>query len=133
MADAGPEWPEADGEIRANGGAAAPAGDGPAGPDAGSSPAEPAVDGRPSAVQIELGPPPPSVARSLRLGAGQPVATVTVLFEEPSGQKPVALTVAMLRPDLFRIVVEAAEVPVPAVGGDGSGSSWTHAAEGWEP
>lgn len=85
--------------------------------------------GLPRAVQVELGPPPPSVARSLRLSAGQSVATVTVRFEEPAGHTPVALTMAMLRPDLFRIVVQA-----PGGGHlDGFRSTWTHAAEGWEP
>jgi hypothetical protein len=85
------------------------------------------------AIQIELGPPPPSVARSLRLSAGQSVATVTVRFEDPAGSSPVALTMAMLRPDLFRIVVQAPETAQPAPGGDGFASAWTHAAEGWEP
>jgi hypothetical protein len=87
----------------------------------------------PRAIQIELGPPPPSVARSLRLSAGQSVATVTVRFEDPSGSTPVALTMAMLRPDLFRIVVQAPETAQPAPGVDGFASAWTHAAEGWEP
>ncbi len=40
------------------------------------------------AGQIELAPPPLSVARSLRLGAGEPVATVTVSFEDPAATTP---------------------------------------------
>lgn len=67
----------------------------------------PASAGVPGAAQLELGPPPPSVARSLRLSAGQPVATVTVRFEDPLASNPVAVTKVMLRPDLFRIVVQA--------------------------
>jgi len=81
------------------------------------------------ALQIELAPPPPSVARSLRLAAGEPVAMVTVSFENPATHRPVAITTAMLRPDLFRIVIEAA----PAGRAGGSASVWTHAATGWEP
>ena len=79
------------------------------------------VAGRARAVQVELGPPPPSVARSLRLAPGQPVATVTARFEDPAAT-PVALTVAMLRPDLFRIVVRAGDDDQPA--GDASVPAW---------
>jgi UTRA domain len=91
--------------------------------------AAPAVTARPRALQLELAPPPSSVARSLRLAAGELVATVTVSFEDPAGHRPVAITTAMLRPDLFRIVIEAA----PDARADGSASVWTHAATGWEP
>ena len=88
---------------------------------------------RPGAVQIEMGLPPPSAARTLRLSAGEPVATVTVSFAMPATGAPVALTMVMLRPELFRIVVEA--VP-PDSGAEGAGalaSGWTHTADGWEP
>ena len=93
-----------------------------------TSPA-PAAQAR--ALQIELAPPPPSVARSLRLAAGELVATVTVSFEDPAGRRPVAITTAMLRPDLFRIVIQAAAGPDGRAGG--FASVWTHAATGWEP
>ena len=93
--------------------------------------AAPAAAARPRALQIELAPPPSSVARSLRLAAGELVATVTVSFEDPAGRRPVAITTAMLRPDLFRIVIEA--VAGPGGRAHGSASVWTHAATGWEP
>jgi DNA-binding GntR family transcriptional regulator len=93
-----------------------------------TSPA-PAAQAR--ALQIELAPPPPSVARSLRLAAGEPVAMVTVSFEDPAARRPVAVTTAMLRPDLFRIVIQAAAGPDGRAGG--FASVWTHAATGWEP
>jgi GntR family transcriptional regulator len=89
--------------------------------------------GRARAVQIELAPPPPSVARSLRLGAGEPVATVTVSFEDPAAHYPIALTTAMLRPDMFRIVVQAGAPAPPGADPDGLATAWTHTAEGWEP
>jgi hypothetical protein len=73
------------------------------------------------------------VARSLRLSAGQPAALVTVRFDDPEAGRPVALTIAVLRPDLFRIVVESGENPL----GDGEqgtfSAAWTHAVEDWEP
>ena len=63
--------------------------------------------GQPTALHLEMQPPPSSVARGLRLRAGQPAAMVTVRFDEPTACKPVALTVAALRPDLFRIVIDS--------------------------
>ena len=93
--------------------------------------AAPAAPARPRALQIELAPPPSSVARSLRLTAGELVATVTVSFEDPATHRPVAVTTAMLRPDLFRIVIQAGAGPDGRT--DGCASVWTHAAAGWEP
>ena len=107
--------------------------------------------GEPRAVHVEMQPPPPSVARSLRLSAGQPAALVTVRFDDPGEDRPVALTIAVFRPDLFRIVVESGGQLLPDGGagravepvepggpsaprGEGSFSAaWTHAVEDWEP
>jgi len=73
--------------------------------------------GQPVALHLEMQPPPSSVARGLRLRAGQPAAMVTVRFDEPAARRPVALTVAALRPDLFRIVIDspAESAPLRAV------------------
>ncbi len=87
---------------------------------------------RPGAVQIEMGLPPPSAARTLRLGAGGLVATVTVSFADPATGSPAALTMAMLRAELFRIVVEAGPLQVPADSAEGLPTTWTHAVEGWD-
>ena len=89
----------------------------------------PGANSTPRALFLEMQPPPPSVARSLRLSAGQPAAMVTVRFDDPAEGRPTALTVAVLRPDLFRIVVES-----PAEGTEASFSgAWTHALQDWEP
>jgi DNA-binding GntR family transcriptional regulator len=120
-----PGEPQA-GAPAAAGGAGSPAREaGPAGP------ARPTVAAQARALQIELAPPPPSAARSLRLAAGEPVAMVTVSFEDPATHRPVAITTAVLRPDLFRIVIHAAAGPDGRAGG--FASVWTHAAAGWEP
>jgi DNA-binding GntR family transcriptional regulator len=87
---------------------------------------------RPDAVQIEMGLPPPSAARTLRLSAGEPVATVTVRFAVPATGTPVALTMAMLRPELFRIVVEAARQQMPGQGTAALASAWTHTGDAWD-
>jgi DNA-binding GntR family transcriptional regulator len=63
--------------------------------------------GAPVALHLEMQPPPSSVARGLRLRAGQPAAMVTVRFDDQLSGKPAALTVAALRPDLFRIVIDS--------------------------
>jgi DNA-binding GntR family transcriptional regulator len=65
-----------------------------------------APGGRPAALNVEMRPPQSSVARGLRLAPGEPAITVTIRFDESS--VPVALTVVMLRPDLFKVSVETA-------------------------
>jgi DNA-binding GntR family transcriptional regulator len=64
---------------------------------------------RPAALNVEMRPPQSSVARGLHLGPGEPAITVTIRFDESSG--PVALTVVMLRPDLFKVSIETAISP----------------------
>jgi len=63
----------------------------------------------PAVVDLELSPPQPSVARSLRLVPGQPAITVTVRFDDPAAARPAGLTVVILKPELFRVVVETRE------------------------
>jgi DNA-binding GntR family transcriptional regulator len=65
------------------------------------------VLGVPAALHMEMQPPPSSIARGLRLGAGQPAAMITVRFDDRASGRPVALTVAALRADMFRIVVDS--------------------------
>jgi DNA-binding GntR family transcriptional regulator len=70
------------------------------------------------AVDLELAPPPPSVARSLRLVPGQPAVSVTIRFDDPATRAPVGLTVVILKPDQFRVVVEiGGSLPTGALGG----------------
>ena len=106
------------------------------GPDAGSDDADGRpVTGLPTALHIELQAPPPSVARTLRLTAGQPAMMVTVRFEDLGSGRPVALTIAVLRPDMFRLVVQTPRPPLLA-NSEYAGNlsdSWTHAVEDWEP
>jgi DNA-binding GntR family transcriptional regulator len=90
------------------------------------------VAGSPTALHIELQAPPPSVARSLRLTAGQPAIMVTVRFDEMDTGRPVALTIAVLRPDMFRVVVQTPRPPLPDETSGNLSASWAHAAEDWE-
>jgi DNA-binding GntR family transcriptional regulator len=104
------------------------------GADDGAAQAEdPGAACAPRALFVEMHPPPPSVARSLRLSSGQSAAMVTVRFVDPEQGRPAALTIAVLRPDLFRIVVEA-PAGFSARGTEGSfPGAWTHALQDWEP
>jgi DNA-binding GntR family transcriptional regulator len=89
--------------------------------------------GKPGSVHLEMQPPPPTLARRLRLTAGQPAMLVTTRFDDLEKRRPVALTIAAFRPDLFRIVVQAAEWPL-AESGDGSfAGAWEHAIGDQEP
>ena len=87
---------------------------------------------RPGGLYVELQPPAPSVARSLRLAAGQPAVNVTIRFDGPA-DRPMALATAVLRSDMFRVVVESPQAPRATSFADEDDVVWTHTAEGWEP
>jgi DNA-binding GntR family transcriptional regulator len=91
------------------------------------------VTGVPGSLHVEIQAPPPSVARSLRLSAGQPAMMVTVRFDDQALGRPVALTTAVLRADMFRLVLQSPEPPLPQRSGGSLSDSWTDAAEDWEP
>jgi DNA-binding GntR family transcriptional regulator len=62
-----------------------------------------------AAVSVELSPPQPSIARSLRLSPGLPVITVTVRFDDTATGEPAGLTVVMLKPELFRVAIDTSQ------------------------
>ncbi len=92
-----------------------------------------AVLGVPSALHIEMQAPPPSVARSLRLSAGQPAMMVTIRFDDRGLGRPVALTTAVLRADMFRLVLQSPEPSLPGERAASIAGSWTDTVEDWEP
>ena len=53
-----------------------------------------------------MAPPQPSVARSLRLVPGQSAVSVTIRFDDQATGAPVGLTVVVLKPEQFRVVVQ---------------------------
>jgi DNA-binding GntR family transcriptional regulator len=91
------------------------------------------LSGRPAALHVEMQAPPPSVARSLRLVPGEPATMITVRFDDPEQGGPVALTIAVLRADMFRVVVQSPPPPLAAGDGGSLTAAWTHAVEDWEP
>lgn len=85
-----------------------------------AAPAEPI---RAAAVQVHVQAPAPSAARVLRLEPGEPALSVTVRFDEYASGLPAALTEAVLRWDLFRVVIESAQSGPEAVPGGRATSS----------
>ncbi|HWG02296.1 MAG TPA: GntR family transcriptional regulator [Trebonia sp.] len=67
------------------------------------------------ATGLELSPPQPSVARSLRLVPGQPAVSVTIRFDDQATRAPAGLTVVILKPELFRVVIHAGASLTPEV------------------
>jgi hypothetical protein len=67
-----------------------------------------------TAVSMEMCPPQPAIARSLRLSPGQSVITVTVRFDDAATGEPTGLTVVILKPELFRVTIDTTEAPVGA-------------------
>ncbi len=59
-----------------------------------------------AAVDLELSPPQPSVARSLRLIPGQSAISVTIRFDDMLTRAPLGLSVVILKPEQFRVVIE---------------------------
>jgi len=70
-------------------------------------PAAKAVQAR--AVDLELAPPQPSVARNLRLLPGQSAISVTIRFDDQASGSPVGLTTVTLKPHHFRVVIQAGD------------------------
>jgi DNA-binding GntR family transcriptional regulator len=60
---------------------------------------------RTAAVDVEMAPPQPSVARSLGLVPGQSAVSVTIKFDDPVSGVPAGLTMVNLKPEHFRVIV----------------------------
>jgi DNA-binding GntR family transcriptional regulator len=61
----------------------------------------------PHALRIEMQEPPPWAAKILRLSARDSAIGITVRYAEPADGHAAALTVAVLRPDHFRVIVDS--------------------------
>ena len=68
---------------------------------------------RARAVDLEMAPPQPSIARSLRLLPGQSALSVTIRFDDPAAGTPVGLTTVTLKPHHFRVAIQAGD-PLPS-------------------
>jgi hypothetical protein len=84
-----------------------------------------------AAVSVEMSPPQPSVARSLRLSPGLPVITVTVRFDDTATGEPAGLTVVMLKPELFRIAIDTSQAQASTPLAAAIGSDFDSTRLGW--
>jgi hypothetical protein len=79
----------------------------------GTPPSAGAVHAR--AVDLQLAPPQPSVARSLRLSPGEPTISGTIRFDDRATGAPAGLTTVALKLQHFRVVIQAGDpLPSPA-------------------
>jgi DNA-binding GntR family transcriptional regulator len=75
------------------------------------------------AVDLELAPPQPSVARSLRLLPGQSAISVTIRFDDQASGHPAGLTTVTLKPQHFRVVIQSHPETAPLPRGHPGDSS----------
>ncbi len=68
------------------------------------------------ALHIEMQQPPPWAAKALRLSAGESAIGITVSYAERAESGAAALTVAVLRPSEFRVIVDSVVTPAQAPG-----------------
>jgi DNA-binding GntR family transcriptional regulator len=85
---------------------------------------------QPRAVFVEMQAPPPSAARTLRIAAGSPAVLITIRFHDIQQDKSAAITAAALRPDLFRVVLQAPQSPLHPPGDRNPREAWTYLADG---
>lgn len=81
----------------------------------------------PSAMYVEIQAPSRSVASILELRPGAPAITVATRFDGPSPAQSVALTIAVLRCDLFRIVIDSSAAGLAHLS-EASASDWISGA-----
>jgi DNA-binding GntR family transcriptional regulator len=76
---------------------------------------EPAADRRGArSVQLEMQQPPAGVAGLIHLAPGEKAIMITARVDERAAGGPAALTVAVLRPDRFRVTIGSGDTPLPA-------------------
>jgi hypothetical protein len=70
----------------------------------------------PHALHIEMQQPPPWAAKALRLSACDAAIGITVNYAEPAKGSATALTIAVLRPSEFRVIVDSVVTLAEAAG-----------------
>ncbi len=85
----------------------------------------------PSALHTEMQQPPRWAAQALGLTACQRAVLITTRYDDARDGRPVALTVAVLRPELFRITIASGQPILPADAG-GFWPGWSHVAGDWD-
>lgn len=74
-------------------------------------PVVPFADCRPAALSLEMRAPPMRLARKIDLAPGQPAILIRLRFDDSSG--PAAITIAVLRADMFRVALQSGTTELP--------------------
>ena len=85
----------------------------------------------PRALHTEMQQPPRWAAQALGLTASDRAVMITTRYDDTRDGKPVALTIAALRPDLLRVTIASTEEPIIAGDSGGVSPGWTHVDGDW--
>jgi hypothetical protein len=93
---------------------------------------QPAGPGQPvlQAIQIEMQQPQPAAASLLGLPAAEQAIEIIARHGEPGAATAAAMTVAILRPDLFRVALETDDPPIPGLAAHSAAAGWWDLAAG---
>ncbi len=78
-------------------------------------------------VQLEMQPPPAGVAGLIHLAPGEKAIMITARVDERAAGGPAVLTVAILRPDRFRVTIGSTDTPLVAPLNGPVGGEWSAA------
>jgi hypothetical protein len=85
----------------------------------------------PTALHAEMQQPPRWAAQALGLTACQRAVMITTRYDDSRDSRPVALTVAVLRPEQFRVTIASGE-PILRADAAGFWPGWNHVAGDWD-
>ena len=86
----------------------------------------------PRALHTEMQQPPRWAAQALGLTASQRAVMITTRYDDMRDGKPVALTIAALRPDLLRVTIVSSDESILAGGSGGASPGWAHVDGDWD-
>ena len=86
----------------------------------------------PRALHTEMQQPPRWAAQALGLTASQRAVMITTRYDDVRDGKPVALTDAVLRPELWHVTIASSDRPILAGGSGGVSPGWSHADGDWD-
>jgi hypothetical protein len=85
----------------------------------------------PRALHTEMQQPPRWAAQALGLTACQRAVMISTRYDDMRDAKPVALTIAVLRPDLLRVTIASSDQPILAAESGEVSSGWNHVDGDW--
>jgi hypothetical protein len=85
----------------------------------------------PRALHTEMQQPPRWAAQALGLTASQRAVIITARYDDMRDGKPMALTIAALRPDLLRVTIASSDEPIIGRCPGGVSPGWAHVDGDW--